>query len=106
MQHNIDLQQRELERLDYRAIPQGATLPARNTYQQVATVPGPSSKLDFYKPPILDDRSKNEEVENWIGLIRNWLHLTKMFTFRGRVLTDSEKNRLVSTYLRGDPFKT
>lgn len=106
MQHNMDLQQRELERLNNRAISQSAALPAGNTYQQVATVPGPSGKLDFHKPPVLDDRSKNEEVENWIGLIRNWLHLTEMFTFRGRVLTDSEKNRLVSTYLKGDPFET
>lgn len=67
------------------------------------TVPETGPKVPVNKPPVLKERMKNEDVDNWISQITNWIGLQETFVFR-RPMAENEKVRLVSSYLEGDPF--
>ncbi|KAG9663980.1 hypothetical protein KCV03_g9823, partial [Aureobasidium melanogenum] len=62
------------------------------------------AKIPIHDPPVFKERMKNEEVDNWVTQIENWIGLQESFNFE-RPLTDLEKNRLVSSFLEGDPFE-
>jgi hypothetical protein len=78
-------------------------LQAAMQQQQANPRPLYEPKVPINKPPVLKERMKNEEVDNWISQIRNWIRMQEEFVFR-RALTEYEKARLVSSYLEGDPF--
>jgi hypothetical protein len=71
--------------------------------QQTVLRPPHEPKVPINKPPVLKEKMKNEDVDNWIGQIRNWIRMQEEFLFH-RSLTEYEKVRLVSSYLEGDPF--
>jgi hypothetical protein len=71
--------------------------------QQANARPHSEPKVPINKPPMLKERMKNEDVDNWISQVRNWIRMQEEFAFR-RPLTEHEKVRLVSSYLEGDPF--
>jgi len=58
--------------------------------QQQAHVRHSDGKVSINKPPMLKEKMKNEDVDNWISQIRNWIRMQEEFSFH-RPLTEHEK---------------